>query len=65
MSCGNISKSSISSPNENLLVVCPRIEGKAPATFGDTMQQLNDLTDMYTDCRIRHNGLVDYERKRK
>lgn len=40
------------------------IEAKAPKDFGETWEQLNNLIDQYTDCRVRHNAWVEFERKR-
>ena len=63
-SCASTNVNSTSNPSEAWLVLCPRVEGQAPTNFGETQTQLNDLLDLYTECRVRHNAWVEFERKR-
>lgn len=64
ISCTSIKTNSTTSPDEAWLALCPKIEAVAPKDFGETWEQLNNLTDQYTACRLRHNAWVEFERKR-
>lgn len=64
--CGTLSKeSSTVSPSEDSMVACPRIEFVAPEDFSDALIFIDGMIDMYTECRLRHGALIEYERKRK
>lgn len=62
MGCGTTIKSSLK-PSEEMLLVCPPITSNGIKDFGDTVEQLFTVTDMYINCAKRHNALVEYERK--
>jgi hypothetical protein len=64
--CGTLSKeSSTVSPSEDMLVICPRVDHRAPEDFGEALKNYDELLDLYTACRLPHNALVEFERKRK
>jgi len=54
------------SPPSDTMVECPIIpkDGKYD-TFGDVWQRLDELTDMYIECRLRHKGLIEYNKESK
>ncbi len=57
--------SSTANPSETLMRICPKVDHKAPQDFGEAIQNYDELLDMYTECRVPHNGLVEFLRKKK
>ena len=44
---------------------CPEVGFQAPADFEEAIKDLDELLDLYTDCRLRMGALVEFERNRK
>lgn len=64
VSCGSIKTNSTTSPSEEWLVKCPKVVATAPADFAESQLLNNKLLDELTECRMRHNPWVDYERNK-
>ena len=64
--CGIIFKENlIANPSEDMLVLCGRVDHRAPIDMGEAITNYDQLLDQYTECRLTHNALVEYHRKRK
>lgn len=54
-----------SKPSEDLLGKCPELVEQKLETFGDAVRALDYTMDMYFECAVRHDKLVEFERKKK
>lgn len=53
-----------SKPSEDLLSECPALEEQKLDNFGDAVRALDYTMDMYFECAVRHNKLIEFERKK-
>lgn len=44
---------------------CPRVEQEAPKDFDESLRNYDELLDLYTECRLRHAALIEFEQQRK
>lgn len=47
------------------MLLCPRVDHTPPKDFDESLMLNDALLDMHEQCRLRHNALVEFERKRK